>query len=446
MLFMMLIFAGGIVYIYKFTRLLKTVGSACEPTESEKVAGTASYILDANKMCIPSNCLTGYTFSSNTCVADTVSGDTSNTVVTTSNTVTNTKTTSGTDNVGVCTPSSTQKDTYGVTYKLDKAGVCRAASCKKGYELNTIEGLCKIIQKSKYTGAVCDPKKQIPQGLEYQKTQDGSCQLYACNIGYTTAKDLKKCVINTRDPRIIRDASDCSKNFQINSSEFAFQRGGYAGIKWFWPGTQIDCLDKVAYYIVEVYGNNDPDYKIGIKVVGGKKLSVGFNYMYDKFLEDGAVFSITPYDKKDVKVALEQTIALNPPDDTKSGESLGIDMRDISEWNLHENVIQVKLDHIVGGVNPFGYTIFKGELGNSEILEDRPRDGKQLGADARLTAIPKGGSYAYYCQWPVAGKQDWWGMTWEEVIAGGANKNYKWFHGIKCISGDALKGNESYPL
>ena len=76
MLFIMLIFAGGIVYIYNFTRLLKQPGSTCEPTELEKVTGTDSYILDANKKCIPSNCLTGYTFSSNTCVEETGSGST----------------------------------------------------------------------------------------------------------------------------------------------------------------------------------------------------------------------------------------------------------------------------------------------------------------------------------------------------------------------------------
>ena len=442
MLFMMLIFAGGFFYVYKFTRLLKTAGSVCEnPDETEKVLGTASYIYDTNKKCIPSNCLTGYTFTSNTCVSDNMNTpDPPKPDAPTPEPPLQNKT-SGTP----CTPTTAQKDTYGVTYNIDRAGVCRAVTCTKGYELDKISGICKKILKSKYTGEVCTPKKEVVHSLEYQKTQNGTCALFKCDIGYNPSSNLKKCNLNSKDQRLTKPLADCSKNFYINTNEVCFIRDSNttkdysdAGIKWAWPADQIECYSKVAYYIVDVYGKSNPDYKLGIRVEGGKKTSVGFNDIWYKFMKDGIVFIVTPYDNKDVLVSTAATIELNPALPTSSGKDLGIDMRPLYEWDYYKNIISLEFKQYGGTGNRFGYTIWDGASDTSEKLINYDRDHVGLN-EFKYSVMPKGGTYAIYCEAPVSKNTDWFSMTWDEVVALGATN--KWYQHNKCFNGDALPDN-----
>jgi len=298
MLFVMLIFAGGFVYIYKFTRLLKTAGSACEPAESEKVPGTASYVFDASKKCIPSNCLTGYTFTSNTCVVDTASASSSPTPP---------PSTPTTEDDTSCIPTRT--DPFAVTYnKVPETGECISTSCIDGYEPNSNFGICMYQEISPISGEDCTPteyKDKIINASKYETDKKGNCKILTeCKPGFKVSKG--KCVANKNDSRLVNSAY-CIDQVKISETVTCWQNDNVAGIKWLWPEL-IDrkCRAQVSYYEIEVYSTNNIKYKWVKKYKDevGATLSASF-YLPPELQSGDLMWSVFAYDKQGKKLSIK---------------------------------------------------------------------------------------------------------------------------------------------
>ena len=295
--------------------------------------------------------------------------------------------------------------------------------------------------KSNYESSRCKPKKKIKYASEYKKDKNGTCRVSTCEHGYTPSKDLTKCTKSIRKPPQLKK---CSTNFQINKTEYCFIKdsnttGDYsdAGIKWSWSGDQSECYNSVNYYIVDVYGKSNPEYKLAIKITDGRKMSVGFTDIWYKFMKDGIVFTVTPYDNDDLPMTEPDTIELNQENNTDPGEDLGIDMLPVHEWFYNQNIASIQFVQWDAG-NQFGYTIWE-DTGETLINYGRDHVGVR---QSKYSVIPKGGKYGVYCEAPST-KTDWFSMTWDEMRAKGSQN--VWFQKNTCYAGDALKGNSNGP-
>jgi hypothetical protein len=187
--------------------------------------------------------------------------------------------------------------------------------------------------------------------------------------------------------------------------------------------------------MVECYGVSDPSYIIKIKINGGKKNSIGFKYMFERFTEQGVKFTLTAYDSSDVPTSSAVSVSADSTKYSKSCADLDIVGVAASFWNLNQNIISIHIGN-GGGGNGFWW--------NTKDATGRElKKGYMLNADTDhyYTSIPTGGSIDTNCEAPVKNTNDGPVITWDDMIGrDAASTSYQFELLARCPGGVSKDG------
>ncbi len=348
-IFIMLIIFGGLgifLYLYFKTNTFKNEGDSCEPTDKEIIENTdkTTYKLSNSKACIPTTCVSGYTFStaSNTCVVSSSSSSTSD---------------SNSNSSSSDTPSDSDTP---AAYEPPAGEVCIGSP--------------------------------VPAAAEFrQDLKTKECKLSKCNPNYKISSDGKSCVYD-ESVRGGVIAYDCEYQFMGDNTHYCLN-DKEAGLRWDWASgsSKAYCNSQIDYYDVEFSSEWNPEIKFRTKVPGGTS-QVGIKGLPTEFMKKTVSFSVMPYDKQGNPMFRERRyFTLFRDRDKESCSAVGGTISDAYyNWNEDDNIIKMT------------WTMGNGNMGSIRIVDASGTSydsGDQYVDTVRTLYVPEGSLVRYWCQY-----------------------------------------------
>jgi hypothetical protein len=326
--------------------MFKSVGDLCTPTEDEMVenADEETYKISTKKQCVPTICVSGYTFDK--------------------------------DSLKCSVSTTTESLTESLT------------------ETPSEEPTSYVIP----VGEKCESTSNIEHAADYRLDNSGNCKLAECLYSYKINNDGTACV---PDPSAGGTAAyNCTTSFGA-LDQFTCRTSGDAGIKWTFDkdGASGYCKAQVQYYEVTVTSDYDPVNVFKTRVPP-QYTSIGITGLPTAYFDTNLTFTVMPIDKKGKKMLLAPLeINAEKLGTTKSCPSVGIAPQDAYKiWNYNENIFNV---HWHKGYGNFGY--FKAYKGDQELQHT----GKRTENEPHRTNLVKGTSIEFGCYDGIYGPERW---------------------------------------